>query len=157
MANNPNLPYTRFRNSDASHVGGVEPIARDERALLDRREESGASYSIAERITRRRRMSAAEADAEIATWTGAGAAPVHAPAGWRAWERTRRDAVTGGERVLRIAISDRAPHDVVNWSAPAPLARGDNEHWRAQLPEAHRDGAEAPAPPGRVPFLGWTA
>lgn len=153
MANNPNLPYTRFRNSDASHVGGVEPIARDD-ALLDRRE-SGASYSIAERITRRRRMSAAEADAEIATWTGAGAAPVHAPArlarvGAHPPRRRHR-------RRARAAHRHQRPRARRRELVARPLARGDDEHWRAQLPEAHRDGAEAPAPPGRVPFLGWTA
>ena len=124
MSNHPNLPFTRFRHS-GPHIGGVEPVARDERTLLDDREAMAAAHSIAERITRRRRMSSAEVGSEIDTWNGEGAHAIAAPHGWRAWERTRRDAVTGGDRVLRIAITDHAPHDVVNWSAPAPLARGE--------------------------------
>ncbi|MCB0882218.1 MAG: hypothetical protein KDC33_08395 [Thermoleophilia bacterium] len=156
MSNHPNLPFTRFRHS-GPHIGGVEPVARDERTLLDDREAMAAAHSIAERITRRRRMSSAEVGSEIDTWNGEGAHAIAAPHGWRAWERTRRDAVTGGDRVLRIAITDHAPHDVVNWSAPAPLARGDDEHWRAQIPAAGGDDHEAATPTGRVPFLGWTA
>ncbi len=153
---NANLPYTRFTRSGGSHIGAVMPIGHDDGSHLVESHAPDAVPYVQERMTRRRRLSAAEAQAQIAEWTTHGAVPIGVNSGWRAWQRERRDATTGAWRVLRLAVADGTGEvDVVNWSVPAPVTRGDEQHFHTLLDP--RDPDAAPTTSGPVPFMGWTA
>lgn len=147
-----NLPYTPFHHSGGSQIAGVSRVARDERTALGEHQHEAMTHSIAERIVRRRTLTDAQAREEERGWRDGGATHAVAPEGWRVWERRRGDAVSGGQRLQRLAVSEAAPHEVVNWSAPLPLSRADQDHW-AGLLEPRADGGSA----GEVPFMGWTA
>ena len=153
---NANLPYTRFTRSGGSHISAVSPIGHDDGSHLIEAHDPDAMPYVQERMTRRRRMEAGDARDQIDAWTSAGAVPIGVTAGWRAWQRERRDATTGGLRVQRLAVADGAGEvDVVNWSVPSPVTRGDEQHFHALLDP--RDPDAAPGPSGPVPFMGWTA
>jgi hypothetical protein len=83
------------------------------------------------RIVRRRTVTAAQAREIVADWTiRATAHP--APAGWKAWERVRADAA-GFPRVQRLAVDDRDPAVVVNWSVAGRPTSEDEAAWRTVL------------------------
>jgi hypothetical protein len=102
-------------------------------------------------LVRVREMTAADAAREADRWVAAGAVPLEAPAPWRAWGRTRRDAVSGAPRVLRMAVAGSAPAVVVNWSALQPPGRAEEAAWAGALQ------ARAPRGGGAGGAHGWTA
>lgn len=156
MGTSANLPYTRFTESGRTNVGRVTAIDRDNNARTAEDRET-AAYLAAhhDRMTRRRTMSAAEVAREVDEWTRTGSRPLVVAEGWRGWERVRGDTVTGAPRVMRLAVTDRVPATVINWSATAPVTRGDEAHWTSLL-EPMPEGADA-TEAAPVPFMGWTA